>query len=105
MFAYARRVRAGACPATSAETTCYSGSGIVMDEVMNWSSLLDALADVLAEAGGEGWLVGGCLRDALLSIPIHDVDVAMTGEPLPVAERLAQRARLAVARLGRGTVR
>jgi tRNA nucleotidyltransferase/poly(A) polymerase len=76
-----------------------------MDESMNWSALLDVLADVLAETGGQGWLVGGCLRDALLGIPVRDVDVATTGEPLPVAERLAQRARLAVARLGHGTIR
>lgn len=76
-----------------------------MDEAMNWSALLDALADVLAEAGGEGWLVGGCLRDALLGIPVRDVDVAMTGDLLPLAERLAHRSRLALARLGRGTIR
>lgn len=76
-----------------------------MDEALNWTAMLDALATVLAEMGGEGWLVGGCLRDALLSMPVRDVDVAMTGEPLPVAERLAQRARLALARLGHGTIR
>ncbi len=76
-----------------------------MGEAMNWSALLDALADVLVETGGWGWLVGGCLRDALLGIPVHDVDVAMTGEPLLVAERLARQLRLAVARLGHGTIR
>ena len=76
-----------------------------MDETMNWSALLDALVDVLAESDGEGWLVGGCLRDALVGMPVRDVDVATTGEPLPLAERLAQRARLAVARLGHGTIR
>lgn len=76
-----------------------------MGESMDWSALLDALADVLAEAGGEGWLVGGCLRDALLGIPVRDVDVALTGELLPLAERLAHRSRLALARLGRGTIR
>ena len=76
-----------------------------MGESVDWSALLDALADALAETGGEGWLVGGCLRDALLGIPVRDVDVATTGEPLPLAERLAQRMRLAVARLGHGTIR
>jgi tRNA nucleotidyltransferase/poly(A) polymerase len=76
-----------------------------MDQTMNWSALLDALADVLAESDGVGWLVGGCLRDALVGMSVHDVDVAMTGEPLPLAERLAQRSRLAVARLGHGTIR
>lgn len=70
-----------------------------------WSAMLDALANALAETGDEGWLVGGCLRDALLGKPVRDVDVAITGEPLAVAERMAQRAPLAVARLGRGTIR
>src|SRR6185437_12512051 len=76
-----------------------------MDEAMNWWALLHTLADVLDETGGAGWLVGGCLRDALLGFPVRDVDIAITGEPLPVAERLAQRLRLAVARLGHGTIR
>jgi tRNA nucleotidyltransferase/poly(A) polymerase len=76
-----------------------------MHEAVNWSAMLDGLADMLAETGGEGWLVGGCLRDALLGVPVRDVDIAITGEPLPVAERLAQRLRLAVARLGHGTIR
>ncbi|HEY7340269.1 MAG TPA: hypothetical protein VH591_05280 [Ktedonobacterales bacterium] len=76
-----------------------------MDETVDWSVLLDALADVLAETGGEGWLVGGCLRDALLGPPVRDVDVAVTGGTLLVAERLAHRSLLAVARLGHGTFR
>lgn len=76
-----------------------------MDATMDWSALLGALADVLAETGGEGWLVGGCLRDALLGLPVRDVDVAMAVEPLPVAERLAQHSPLAVARLGHDTIR
>lgn len=71
----------------------------------DWSAILDALSDVLAETGAEGWLVGGCLRDALLGEPVHDVDVAITGEPLLVAERVGQRTPLAVARLAHGTIR
>lgn len=67
--------------------------------------MLDALAAALADTGSEGWLVGGCLRDALLGVPVGDIDVALACEPLPVAERLAKRKRLAVARLGRGTIR
>lgn len=70
-----------------------------------WAAMLDALADALAETGAEGWLVGGCLRDALLSKPVRDVDVTITGELLAVAERMAQRAPLVVARLGHGTIR
>jgi tRNA nucleotidyltransferase/poly(A) polymerase len=71
----------------------------------NWQILLDALAETLAEVGGEGWLVGGCLRDAALGEPAGDVDVALTSEPLPLAERLAAQQPLAIGRLGHGTVR
>lgn len=72
---------------------------------LNWRTALDALADALADIGGAGWLVGGCLRDALLSEPVGDVDVALTGEPLFVAERLVSRLPLAIGRLGHGTIR
>jgi tRNA nucleotidyltransferase/poly(A) polymerase len=72
---------------------------------MKWSAVLDALEAELIASSGKGWLVGGCLRDALAGMSVHDVDVAITEEPLPVAERLAQRLRLAVVRLGHGTIR
>lgn len=36
----------------------------------------NAAISVLEEAGFETWLVGGCVRDALLSRPVHDVDIA-----------------------------
>ncbi|HEU5349140.1 MAG TPA: hypothetical protein VFU63_11065 [Ktedonobacterales bacterium] len=72
---------------------------------MDWSPTLDTLADILAKMGGEGWLVGGCLRDALLGLRAADVDVVVTGNPLPAAERLAWRLSLALARLGHGTIR
>ncbi len=62
-----------------------------MGEEFDWSALLDALASALSDTGGDGWLVGGCLRDALLGLPVADVDVALTGEALPVAERLASQ--------------
>jgi tRNA nucleotidyltransferase/poly(A) polymerase len=77
----------------------------MLSDEFQWSAMLDALADALAETGEEGWLVGGCMRDALLGKPVRDVDVTITGEPLAVAERMAQRAPLAVARLGHGTIR
>jgi len=70
-----------------------------------WSALLDALADESALCDSAGWLVGGCLRDALLGAPVQDVDVALAAEPLAVAERLARRMRLRVAHLGHGTIR
>lgn len=70
-----------------------------------WREMLDALANVLAETGSQGWLVGGCLRDALWGSPVRDVDVAITGDLQAVADILAQRMPLAVGRLGRGTIR
>jgi hypothetical protein len=29
--------------------------------------------------GEAGWLVGGCLRDELLGVPVHDVDIVVDG--------------------------
>src|SRR6185312_13012463 len=76
-----------------------------MGEEFDWLALLDALASALSDTGGDGWLVGGCLRDALLGLPVVDVDIALTGDVLSVAELLASQCRLAVARLGHGTIR
>lgn len=76
-----------------------------MHHYPDWTALLDALAASLARAGGEGWLVGGCLRDALLGVLVTDVDVAVRCNPLPVAEGLAQRYSLSMGRLGHDTVR
>jgi poly(A) polymerase len=42
---------------------------------------------------GEGvWIVGGALRDALLERPLEDVDLAVAGEPEPVARAIARGA-------------
>lgn len=35
----------------------------------------------LAQAGHEGWLVGGCVRDALLGRPVNDWDIATSARP------------------------
>jgi tRNA nucleotidyltransferase/poly(A) polymerase len=78
---------------------------MMIRDTHNWQTLLDSLAATLSQTACEGWLVGGCLRDALLGEPVGDVDVALTCEPLLVAERLAARLPLAIGRLGHGTVR
>ena len=31
--------------------------------------------DILEDAGFETWMVGGCVRDALLGRPINDIDL------------------------------
>jgi tRNA nucleotidyltransferase/poly(A) polymerase len=46
-----------------------------------------ALADI-AE-GTECHLVGGCLRDQALGLPVHDLDAVVSGQGLEIAERLA----------------
>jgi poly(A) polymerase len=40
--------------------------------------------------GGEAWLVGGTVRDELLGRPIRDVDLAVAGDPEPVARAVAK---------------
>jgi poly(A) polymerase len=37
------------------------------------------------------WIVGGALRDELLGRPVRDVDVAVAGDPEPVARAVAER--------------
>jgi poly(A) polymerase len=50
-----------------------------------------SLVDVFA--GTAAWIVGGTLRDELLGRPLKDVDVALAGDPEPVARRLADEVR------------
>jgi poly(A) polymerase len=39
----------------------------------------------------DAWIVGGALRDELLGRPVRDVDVAVAGDPAPVARAVAGR--------------
>ena len=48
---------------------------------------------VLADGGAEGRVVGGAVRNALLGLPVHEVDVATTALPDQVMA-LARKARL-----------
>jgi poly(A) polymerase len=45
------------------------------------------------------WIVGGALRDELLGRPVTDVDVAVKGDPQPIARALADQVRGPVFRL------
>jgi putative nucleotidyltransferase with HDIG domain len=49
--------------------------------------------DTLSALGVEGYLVGGAVRDRLLGRETLDFDVAVAGDPGPVARQLARRAR------------
>ena len=46
----------------------------------------------LAGLGGRGWLVGGAVRDRMLGRRTADFDVAVEGDPAPLARELARRA-------------
>ncbi|MGZ3600138.1 MAG: hypothetical protein ACXVCO_00855 [Ktedonobacterales bacterium] len=74
-------------------------------EAAHWAAILGVVAREIDQRGGRGWLVGGCLRDALLGIPVRDVDLAVTGDPLEYAEGIRMRLDAAVALLNRATVR
>lgn len=70
-----------------------------------WAALLDSRAEALERMGERGWLVGGCLRDALLGLPVRDLDLAVTCAPLDLARAMRRGRALTVARLSRDTVR
>ena len=48
------------------------------------------LFDVLESDGGQARFVGGCVRDAVLHLPVKDLDVATTHHPTKVMELLAR---------------
>jgi poly(A) polymerase len=49
---------------------------------------LARLLDVLGADAGESRYVGGCVRDALLGMPVNDIDLATRLQPPEVVERL-----------------
>ena len=46
--------------------------------------------------GEAGWLVGGCLRDELLGLPVRDVDIVIDGAAEPFSKSLADHLGAAV---------
>ncbi len=51
----------------------------------------EELLSALGNLAGEGYLVGGAVRDRLLGRPTADYDVAVGGEPAAIAGRLARQ--------------
>ena len=51
--------------------------------------LLADLAAFLGERGADAYVVGGCLRDALLGREGHDIDLAVDGDTLALGRELA----------------
>jgi len=50
--------------------------------------IVRALAETCAARGLTAWIVGGALRDALLGLPVAEIDAAVNGDPEPPARAL-----------------
>lgn len=48
----------------------------------------ESVAAALRTADGDAWFVGGAVRDALLGLPVLDIDLAVAGDPRVVARQL-----------------
>ena len=58
---------------------------------MNQREMISAIAEQVHEIGGRALLVGGCVRDELLSIPCYDIDCEIHGvEPEKLKDLLLQ---------------
>ena len=55
--------------------------------------LVASLRDLSREMGHEVYLVGGCVRDAILGRTVHDLDLTLAGDGLHQGEALAARIR------------
>ena len=66
-----------------------------------WPRLLDETARAVDRLGARGWIVGGCLRDALLGVPVGDIDLAVTCEPAALANAVRATLPITIARLRR----
>jgi tRNA nucleotidyltransferase/poly(A) polymerase len=51
------------------------------------------VAAVREALAGEGWIVGGTVRDALLDRPLRDLDLAVPGDPEQAARKVARALR------------
>lgn len=74
-------------------------------DAARWSRALDLLAGTVEARGVQGWIAGGCLRDALLGRPVRDVDVVLTGDPLAFVRSLPGANAAYLAPLSRDAVR
>lgn len=50
---------------------------------------LQSLLQLIQGREANAWLVGGCLRDALLERDLFDLDIAVEGDPTPIAKQWA----------------
>src|SRR5512143_2169001 len=70
---------------------------LVQDDSMLLSSpLVNIVKQVCAERNIHAWLVGGAVRDLLLGREVHDWDVAVERDAIPLARIAANRLNAAV---------
>jgi len=56
-----------------------------------WLARLRAMGEIAAEMGMQVWLVGGIVRDLMLSLPVGDVDVVVEGQGIRLGRTLETR--------------
>ncbi len=82
--------------------------GIFLDAERHYSDLLGQVRKLAADSRVATYLVGGPVRDHLLGVPMHDLDIAVVGSAPALAQKLADSVggRLTVhPRFGTATVR
>ena len=52
--------------------------------------LVESIAGYFESLGISGWATGGFVRDMLLDVPVHDVDITVAGDPLTLGPVLAE---------------
>ncbi|MDX8413032.1 MAG: HD domain-containing protein [Mariprofundales bacterium] len=69
--------------------------GIVSPELMKLPDFVIGICQAIVDAGGQSWLVGGCVRDALISkqtnLQIVDYDLEIYGLPLIQLQSVASQ--------------
>ncbi len=60
---------------------------IIPNRPMEWPELVDEIRSLLYDE--EIYLVGGAVRDVYLRRPVHDLDMAVSGDGRPIARRIA----------------
>ena len=61
-------------------------------ELVHASEPVRVIREAVGERAGSAWVVGGAVRDAVLGRAIADVDLAVAGDPEPVARAVARAA-------------
>lgn len=54
------------------------------------TAILDEVSQLLSREGCRSYIVGGCIRDWLLSRKINDIDIAVEGDAISIGQNVAQ---------------